>query len=50
VVGLELIGIIAAVTGSLLAGETTRRVAARAVASMPELRQRHGSSLEATPG
>jgi hypothetical protein len=41
VVGLELIGIIAAVTGSLLAGETTRRVAARVVASMPEsLRQR----------
>jgi hypothetical protein len=43
VVGLELIGIIAAVTGSLLAGETTRRVAARVVASMPEsLRQRQG--------
>jgi hypothetical protein len=35
VVGLELIGIIAAVTGSLLAGETTRRVAARVVASTP---------------
>ena len=40
-VGLELIGIIAAVTGSLLAGETTRRGAARGVGSTPEaLRQR----------